>query len=109
VKVDQFDLSDVLARGDTQGMALDTAARENVRFLRIAGALACVVAALVVGRLNGWSSGGHDNAGEIAVLWVIVLSVATAVVNAALLLADRVRGHGRGGFSSPSRPSARGR
>ena len=77
-------------------MANELGAHEQARFLRIAAALACLVAALVVGRLAGWDgSGSHDPTGHTAFVWVIVLSVTTVVVNVGLLVADRIRDRAR--------------
>jgi hypothetical protein len=77
-------------------MPNELGAHYQARFLRIAAALACLVAALVVGRLAGWDGSGHNDApGHTAVFWVIVLSVITVVVNVGLLLVDRVRARAR--------------
>jgi len=74
-------------------MANELGAHDQARFLRIAAALTCLVAALVVGRLAGWDgSGPNDTPGHTVVFWVIVVSVITVVVNVGLLLMDRVRG-----------------
>jgi len=77
-------------------MADELGAHEQARFIRIAAGLACLVAALVVGRLAGWDGSGADSAsGHTAFVWVIVLSVTTIVVNVGLLLVDRVRSRAR--------------
>jgi len=67
-------------------MAVDAPAREKTRFLRIAVALTCVVAAFMVGRLSD-----SESAGQTAVVWVIVLSLLTVVVNALLVMVARAR------------------
>jgi len=74
-------------------MVTDAADREKARFLRIVVALACLVAAIVVGKIAGWeTSGGDDPPGHIAVFWVYVLSLVTIGVNVALLVVSRIRG-----------------
>lgn len=77
-------------------MVTDAADREKSRFLRVVVALACLVAAIVVGKIAGWETSGEDDPpGQVAVFAVFAASVLTIAVNLGLLVASRL--HGRAG------------
>lgn len=74
-------------------MVTDAAGREKARFLRVVVALACLVAAIVVGKMAGWETSGDDDPpGQVAIFVLFVASVLTIAVNLGLLVVGRLRG-----------------